>query len=396
MRSLFSILALISFLSICLSACGGGSGGGDSPSVSSLSMASSSVASSSQSSLDVGSSASSIQSSSSSQSSVNRFAELEELLQEEFDSESLNGLTGMTLIIFNDLDEKIFEKNIGNFNADQTVAVASASKWISGTVLLSLVGKNQISLDDTAGDILGWTKNSTVNLKQLLSFTSGMDNANLCLYAAILTFEECVALIGVSDPIAAPATRYDYGGTHLAVAGRMAEVVTEKSWKTILNDELLIPLGLDLSINYYAQPLSANGSQNPMIAGGMRISMNQYAKILQMIYHKGLWKNGDQTLQLIPADLFDEQAKMPYPNVIIGNVPPSAPESIRYGLSAWLECATPAEGCQKMSSPGAFGFTPWIDRENGYYAILGMEYESAQGFGFRTEQKLQLLIEEAL
>jgi serine-type D-Ala-D-Ala carboxypeptidase/endopeptidase len=117
---------------------------------------------------------------------------------------------------------------------------------------------------------------------------------------------------------------------------------------------------------------------------------------LQMIYHKGLWKNGDQQVQLIPADLFDEQAKMPYPNVIIGNVPPSAPESIRYGLSAWLECANPAEGCQKMSSPGAFGFTPWIDRERGYYAILGMEYESAQGFGFRTEQKLQPVIEQAL
>jgi hypothetical protein len=77
-------------------------------------------------------------------------------------------------------------------------------------------------------------------------------------------------------------------------------------------------------------------------------------------------------------------------------MPPSAPNDFRYGLSAWLECATPAEGCHKMSSPGAFGFTPWIDRENGYYAILGMEYESAQGFGFRAEQKLQLLIEEAL
>lgn len=391
MRSLMLVSCLITFLS----ACGGGSGGGDSPGVSSLSTASS-LNSSGQSSLGMTSSASSIQSSSSSQSSVNRFAELEELLQEEFASESLNGLTGMTLIIFNEQDEKIFEQNFGSFNADQTVAIASASKWVSGAVLLSLVGKNQISFDDTTGGILGWTKNSNVNLKQLLSFTSGMDNENLCLYMAMVTLEECVELIGASNPIAAPATRYDYGGTHLAVAGRMAEVATGKSWKTILNEELLIPLGLDLSINYYAQPLNANGSQNPLIAGGMRISMNQYAKILQLIYHKGLWKNGDLQEQLTPANLFDEQAKMPYPNVIIGNMPPSAPNDFRYGLSAWLECATPAAGCQKMSSPGAFGFTPWIDRENGYYAILGMEYEDANGFGFRTEQLLQPVIEAAL
>lgn len=392
MRSIIFISCLVTFLS----ACGGGSGGGDSPGISSFAVTSSSVASTRQSSTGVSSSASSIQFSSSSQSSVNRFAELQSLLQTEYESESVNGLTGMTLIIFNDQDEKIFEKNIGNFNADQTVAVASASKWISGTVLLSLVGKNQIGFDDTAGDILGWTKNSTVNLKQLLSFTSGMDNEHICLYAAIFTLEECVALISASDPLGLPATRYDYGGTHLAVAGRMAEVATGKSWKTIFNEELLIPLGLDLSINYYAQPLNANGNQNPLIAGGLRISMNQYAKMLQLIYHKGLWKNGDQPVQLIPADLFDEQAKMPYPNVIIGNVPPSAPDGFRYGFSAWLECATPVEGCQKISSPGAFGFTPWIDRETGYYAILGMEYEDANGFGFRTEQLLQPVIEAAL
>lgn len=389
MRSLLSILSALALI-LSLSGCGGGSGGGDSPG------ASSSVVSSIASSSSSMSSATSTSQSSSSQSSVDQFVEVRSLLQTEYESERLNGLTGMTLIIFNDRDEKIFEQNFGSFNADQTVAIASASKWVSGTVLLGLVGKNQISFDDTTGGILGWTKNSTVNLKQLLSFTSGMDNENLCLYMAIFTLEECVALIGASDSIAAPATRYDYGGTHLAVAGRMAEVATGKSWKTILNEELLIPLSLDLSINYYAQPLNANGSQNPLIAGGMRISMNQYAKILQLIYHKGLWKNGDLQEQLIPAHLFDEQAKMPYPNVIIGNVPPSAPDGFRYGLSAWLECAIPAEGCEKMSSPGAFGFTPWIDRENGYYAILGMEYESAQGFGFRAEQKLQLLIEEAL
>ena len=391
MRYLFPILSLIAVLS----SCGGGTSGGGSATASSIQVVSS--LGSSQSSVGLGSSASStIQTSSSSQSSSNPFAELEGRLQVEFDDESINGLTGMTLMIFNNQDEKIFEKNLGDFNSDRTVAVASASKWVSGTVLLSLVGKNQISLDDTTGNILNWTKNSTVNLKQLLSFTSGLDNENICLYAAIFTFEECVALIGASDPLGLPATRYDYGGTHLEVAGRMAEVVTGKSWKTILNEELLIPLGLDLSINYYAQPLNANGTQNPMIAGGMRISMNQYAKILQLIYHKGLWKNGDQEAQLIPADLFDEQAKMPYPNVIIGNVPPSAPDGVRYGLSAWLECATPAQGCEKMSSAGAFGFTPWIDRETGYYAILGMEYEDANGFGFRTEQSIQPLIEAVL
>jgi hypothetical protein len=29
--------------------------------------------------------------------------------------------------------------------------------------------------------------------------------------------------------------------------------------------------------------------------------------------------------------------------------------------------------CPVQSSPGAFGFTPWVDRAGDYYAILGMD-----------------------
>ena len=44
--------------------------------------------------------------------------------------------------------------------------------------------------------------------------------------------------------------------------------------------------------------------------------------------------------------------------------------SVRYGLASWLHCAAPADGCAVVSSPGAFGFTPWVDRSAGYYAII--------------------------
>lgn len=50
-----------------------------------------------------------------------------------------------------------------------------------------------------------------------------------------------------------------------------------------------------------------------------------------------------------------------------------------YGLTAWLECDTPATGCAVISSPGAFGFTPWIDRDTGYYAIIGTLNTNSSG-----------------
>ena len=75
---------------------------------------------------------------------------------------------------------------------------------------------------------------------------------------------------------------------------------------------------------------------------------------------------------------------------------------LRYGLTVWLECPTPARGCAVISSPGAFGWTPWVDREAGYYAVLGMHLEQdAPGagvvhFAMRLSTEVRPLIQAAL
>ena len=59
----------------------------------------------------------------------------------------------------------------------------------------------------------------------------------------------------------------------------------------------------------------------------------------------------------------------------------------------------PALNCAVLSSPGAFGFTPWFDRDAGYYAILGMEVDSQAGivaFAVNLAQELKPLIRSAL
>lgn len=100
--------------------------------------------------------------------------------------------------------------------------------------------------------------------------------------------------------------------------------------------------------------------------------------------------------------LFDLQTKEPYPEAAVVGKTPRAQltDSAHYGLTAWLECATPDEGCEQLSSPGAFGFTPWLDRDAGYFAILGMELDqSGSGvvaFSIDLQQALMPLIVEAL
>jgi len=302
------------------------------------------------------------------------------------------GIEGMGLAIYSREGVKVFEQMYGEFEPNRRVPIASASKIVSGVTIFRLIDAGQLSLDSTTGETLGWTSDKgAITLRQLLSFTSGLPPENRCTYRSELTLEDCVNEIAEVGLMTEPATEFDYGSTHLSVAGRMAEVVTGKAWSEIFAEQTLSTLGLPSDIAYISNPLRPAPTANPLLAGGLIVSMNDYEPLLHMIFDKGQW----QGRQLITSQLFDEQAREPYPGVTVGQSPWS---ERRYGLTAWLECDTPATGCTSISSPGAFGFTPFIDRDAGYYAILGMNYlnNSASGFGARTEQQLKPLIAAAM
>jgi CubicO group peptidase (beta-lactamase class C family) len=323
-------------------------------------------------------------------SSADPFAAVDEAARTAFQTERLEGLG---LAIYDSHGTKVFEHMYGNFSPDRRVAIASASKLVSGVTLFRLIDQGYLSLDSTTGQVLGWTGDEgAITLRELLSFTSGLQPENRCTYQSDVTLADCVGTISQTALAAAPGTRFDYGSTHLAVAGRMAEIVTGKSWNEIFAAQLRDPLGLANDIVYYANPLKATGTDNALLAGGLRLSMNEYEHILRFVFDKGMWNGAP----LLAPTLFDTQTVTPYPDAIIGTTP--AENGLRYGLTAWLECSTPATGCSTLSSPGVFGFTPWLDRANGYYAILGMEDRDNRRthFGAELEQQLKPLIVEAL
>lgn len=302
----------------------------------------------------------------------------------------------MGLAIYAADGTKLFETMYGNFSADRRVAIASASKLVSGVTLFRLVDAGYLSLDSTTAQILGWSgERGDITLRHLLSFTSGLKPEHACTYQPSITLAECVNEIATAEVTASPGARFDYGSTHLHVAARMAEVVVGASWNDIYEQQIRAPLQLADEFAYYGGPRQGVGRRpmNPLPAGGMRASMNDYANVLRFVYHKGEWQGS----RLLAPEIFDLQAKQPYPDAVIGNTPSGF--NARYGLTAWLECATPATGCSTLSSPGAFGFTPWLDREAGYYAVLGMELEEVannRGLGPRVQQALKPLIVEAV
>jgi len=304
------------------------------------------------------------------------------------------GIDGMGLAIYDAQGNKVFESMYGNFSPDQRVYIASASKLVSGVVLFRLIDQGLLSLDSTTAGVLGWTGDKgTITLRQLLSLKSGLIPENLCTIIAPITLAMCADEIHDAPLLATPGTRFDYGSTHLTVAGRMAEVVTGKAWNAIFTDELLTPLGLSSDIQYYVDPDKLEPTSNPLLAGGLVMSMNEYAKIAQLVFNKGNWEGN----QLVGSTLFDLQAIDPYPNAEITGASDNN-AVFHYGLAAWLECDTPATGCAVISSPGLFGFTPWIDRSTGYYAIIGMENRNLlqSNAAEQLQQRLKPLIIEAL
>lgn len=309
------------------------------------------------------------------------------------------GISGMGLAIYDANGVKRFERYYGSFSGDQRIAVASASKMVAGLVILRLVDQGYLSLDSTTGEVLGWSgPQGDITLRQLLSFTSGLQPNVPCTYALLTTLESCVELISQWPLEAEPGTRFDYGNSHLHVAARMAEVAAGAAWADLFATQIKSPLQLTSpDLQWYSAPRQALGTANPMIAGGLRATMNEYARLLALDFARGVHEGN----RLIADAWFTAQATEPYPDATIGNSPFAAIDlDFHYGLTAWLECPPPASSCAVLSSPGAFGFTPWFDRNEGYYAILGMEVSESQSgiveFSVRLAQELKPLIAEAL
>jgi CubicO group peptidase (beta-lactamase class C family) len=333
-----------------------------------------------------------------------KWATIRGLVQDAFDASK----EPMSLSVYDADDRLVYAQECGGFKRNVPVAVASASKLVAGMVVFSLISKGELSLTDTTGDVLGFEPPyDNITLEQLLSFTSGLPRHNSCLLNEDLTLEECVNMIGDpdNDPSAAPGELFNYGGTHLQVAGLMAEVRGGMPFNKLFRAHRAAPLQLSEGATFYTLPRELEGTENPLVAGGLRISVNEYASLLGLAFRRG--RVGHAQV-LIKPTVFQDAARDHFPEADIGNSPlQDLHLPYRYGLASWLECdpalqdpAERPEPCSVISSPGAFGFTPWLDRENEYYAILGMEVAQRQAevvsFSVNLQQDLKPLIAQAI
>jgi CubicO group peptidase (beta-lactamase class C family) len=284
------------------------------------------------------------------------FAPVTTLVQ---DAVTTRPLAGASLLLFKD-GEPIYEQYFGTYSTNTWVPIASATKWISASVFMTLVDDGTVGLDDPVSMYLpNWTgQMGTITMRQLWSFTSGLPGDHACLGDQTMTIDQCVEQIRQGGLIAAPGTQFYYGGASMQVAGRVAEVATGLPWVTLYFNRIKTPLGM-ASSGFGLVP-------NPIIGGGAVATLGDYAKLLQMHLERGSY--GGQRV-LSPGAVIEMQKDQTF-GVPIAYTP--HPDSRRYGLGIWRDIVSGPAAVQ-LSSQGLFGFSPWLDNDRGYFGVFLVE-----------------------
>lgn len=263
----------------------------------------------------------------------------------------------------------IYHKSMG-LDSTSVKPIASASKWLSAAVIMSLVDDNKISLDDTVGKFLPIftaNKKGGITIRQLFSHTAGFDgdSEQNYEYQRNISLAAAVDSIALYVPLAfSPGSAFSYGSSGMHIGGRIAELVSGKSWQELFNEKIGRPC--HMAVRY-------GSASNPIIAGGGNTSAADYLKFLEMIVNKGMYAGKRVLSESAVAMMLSDQTNgavikgtpyatnpfSPYPNI-----------SIRYGMGNWLDVVDTNGNVLESSSPGLFGTHPWQDSKNKIAGIV--------------------------
>jgi CubicO group peptidase (beta-lactamase class C family) len=231
--------------------------------------------------------------------------------------------------------------------ANTKMAIASSSKWLFGAYAAE-VRRGAM----TPADI------------KYLTFHSGYTNFNSCSNDS--TVSSCLSepgAVGGTNGDHLPATdgHFFYNGGHMQVMATTIGLGPDNNG--LLASAMMGDLGNQIALAY----------TQPQLAGGAVMSANDYAVFLRNLLNGTYILNtllGSNAVcthtnsQECPSAMFSpvNQSRPGGPNDVTN-------ESWHYSLGHWVE-DDPVVGDGAFSSPGRFGFYPWVDANKTYYGVL--------------------------
>jgi CubicO group peptidase (beta-lactamase class C family) len=257
----------------------------------------------------------------------------------------------------------LLERSFGSNKADTVYSLFSSTKLITASTLMVLVDKGFLGLDDPVDKYLPYfkTKVGKATIRQLLTHSSGLPDSYWSLYVQSTTLDRSVREIAKLKALYKPGTAFLYGSVSYHVAARIAEVVTKKSWKLLVRQYLLDPLGMR-----HTDFLAFGPTNNPIVAIAGRSHSRDYARLLRMFLGRGVFG----FRRVLSAKLVEEMLKVQNKGMKILKLPFKGLGP--YGIGFWLDRLSKSGKTLQANHYGAFGFSPWLDLERGLCGVFAV------------------------
>jgi len=258
-----------------------------------------------------------------------------------------------------------YEKAFGDQQLDSEDLLASATKLLSATIVMTVVDEGLIALDDPISKYLPHfgPNRGPITIRQLLAQTHGLPGSHPSIPRPQerngLTLAECVDRIAQEDTLnRPPGTEHHYEPpVAYQIAGRIAEVVTRQDWNTLFVQRIKGPLEMT-AVTYGDTP-------NPRLGGGASSNLRDYTHLLQMHLNDGEFRGR----RVLSTEMTREMHKDQLFGVKFHPLP-SYHHTVGYGLSWWFDIVDDEGRAVQTSVPGGFGSVPWINWKLGYGGFL--------------------------
>lgn len=278
-------------------------------------------------------------------------------------------LPGAGLLVIHD-GKIVHETFFGGYDADTVIPIASATKWLTAATILTLIEDGILDLEAPISTYLpafAFNEKGKITMRHLLSHTSGISSSHGLPGGFRATPRECAELIARQPLESTPREFFAYGGQAMQVAAGIAEKQTGQTWHDLFEERITKPLRMQDTGFGPAELI-----KNPMAAGGAISSLRDYGKFVMMLSQGGKTPAGKQVLSEEALEaMLSQQTNQAKPKNGFDKLMSGARRGHDpYGLGCWIDRVDSKGRVVAASSPGAFGFTPWIDREHGVAGVF--------------------------
>lgn len=264
-------------------------------------------------------------------------------------------LEGAVLVLAID-GQVVYEHAFGAWNTARDVPLDTASRWFTATAIATLVDDGLVRWDDPVSRFLPpWTgRRGTITLRQLLAHTSGLPPEHACLGDPSLTLADCADRLASAELLADPGTEFREGHASYAVAGRIAEVASGKSWAQLFDERVARPLHLARA--------SYGVTANPDLSRGLAAPALDVLALLRL--HAGQGRAG--AAHLLQAATVRTMQRDQRGSARVA----ASSRTLSVGLGAWRDRTDARGDAEQVSGQAPGGVTPWIDRPRGLTAVF--------------------------